>query len=116
MGTDVRQIYPADASRRTSCDGPFADSIRPIPGASVARLPRVPHRVHAMARSAPTRPSRKRAAARRPAPRPRSRASTRSRGPLLHRDLRRELTGIAAIGAGVILAGVLLLPGGGAVA
>jgi DNA segregation ATPase FtsK/SpoIIIE, S-DNA-T family len=69
-----------------------------------------------MARSAPTRPSRKRAAARRPAPRPRSRASTRSRGPLLHRDLRRELTGIAAIGAGVILAAVLLLPGGGAVA
>jgi DNA translocase FtsK/SpoIIIE-like protein len=70
-----------------------------------------------MARSAPTRPSRKRAAgSRRPAPRPRSRASTRSRGPLLHRDLRRELTGIAAIGAGVILAAVLLLPGGGAVA
>jgi S-DNA-T family DNA segregation ATPase FtsK/SpoIIIE len=35
---------------------------------------------------------------------------------LLHRDLRRELTGIGAIGAGVILAAVLVLPGGGAVA
>jgi S-DNA-T family DNA segregation ATPase FtsK/SpoIIIE len=35
---------------------------------------------------------------------------------LLHRDLRRELTGIGAIGIGVILAAVLLLPGGGAVA
>src|SRR6202163_852670 len=117
MGTDVRHRSPAGASRRSSCDGQFADSIRPVPGASVARLPRVPHRVHAMARSAPTRPSRKRAAgSRRPAPRPRSRASTRSRGPLLHRDLRRELTGIAAIGAGVILAAVLLLPGGDAVA
>jgi FtsK/SpoIIIE family/FtsK alpha domain/Ftsk gamma domain len=72
-----------------------------------------------MARSAPTRPPRKRqrnAGSRRPAPRPRSRAATRSRGPLLHRDLRRELTGIGAIGAGVILAAILLLPGGGAVA
>ncbi|HEY8673746.1 MAG TPA: DNA translocase FtsK [Candidatus Dormibacteraeota bacterium] len=72
-----------------------------------------------MARSAPTRPPRKRqrtAGSRRPASRPRSRASTRSRGPLLHRDLRRELTGIAAIGAGIILAAILLLPGGGAVA
>jgi FtsK/SpoIIIE family/FtsK alpha domain/Ftsk gamma domain len=72
-----------------------------------------------MARSAPTRPPRKRqrtAGSRRPASRPRSRASTRSRGPLLHRDLRRELTGIGAIGAGVILAAILLLPGGGAVA
>src|SRR6202165_185272 len=116
MGTDVRHRHPAVACRRPSCDGRFADSIRPVPGASVARLPRVPHRVHAMPRSAPTRPSRKRAAgSRRPAPRRRSRASTRSR-PLLHRDLRRELTGIAAIGAGVLLAAVLLLPGGGAVA
>jgi S-DNA-T family DNA segregation ATPase FtsK/SpoIIIE len=35
---------------------------------------------------------------------------------LLHRDLRRELTGIGAIGAGVILAAVLVLPGGGAIA
>jgi DNA segregation ATPase FtsK/SpoIIIE, S-DNA-T family len=71
-----------------------------------------------MARSAPTRSPRKRSAgsSRRPAPRGRSRASTRSRGPLLHRDLRRELTGIGAIGAGVILAAILLLPGGGAVA
>jgi hypothetical protein len=72
-----------------------------------------------MARSAPTRPPRKRqrtAGSRRPAARPRSRESTRSRGPLLHRDLRRELTGIGAIGAGVILAAILLLPGGGAVA
>jgi FtsK/SpoIIIE family/FtsK alpha domain/Ftsk gamma domain len=72
-----------------------------------------------MARSAPTRPPRKRqrtAGSRRPAARPRSRASAPSRGPLLHRDLRRELTGIGAIGAGVILAAILLLPGGGAVA
>jgi hypothetical protein len=72
-----------------------------------------------MARSAPTRPPRKRqrsAGARRPAPRPRSRASASSRPPLLHRDLRRELTGIGAIGAGIILAAILLLPGGGAVA
>jgi DNA segregation ATPase FtsK/SpoIIIE, S-DNA-T family len=72
-----------------------------------------------MARSAPTRPPRKRqrsAGSRRPASRPRSRAAARSRGPLLHRDLRRELTGIGAIGAGVILAAILLLPGGGAVA
>ncbi|MGD0194837.1 MAG: DNA translocase FtsK 4TM domain-containing protein [Candidatus Dormibacteria bacterium] len=35
---------------------------------------------------------------------------------MLHRDLRRELTGIGLIGAGVILAAVLVLPGGGAVA
>jgi FtsK/SpoIIIE family/FtsK alpha domain/Ftsk gamma domain len=72
-----------------------------------------------MARSAPTRPPRKRqrtAGSRRPASRPRSRASTRTRAPLLHRDLRRELTGIGAIGAGVILAAILILPGGGAVA
>jgi S-DNA-T family DNA segregation ATPase FtsK/SpoIIIE len=69
-----------------------------------------------MARSAPTRPTRKRTPSRRPASRPRSRASTSSRTPLLHRDLRRELTGIGAIGAGVILAAVLILPGGGAVA
>jgi DNA segregation ATPase FtsK/SpoIIIE-like protein len=70
-----------------------------------------------MARSAPTRPSRKRTSApRRPAPRSRSRAATSSRAPLLHRDLRRELTGIGAIGAGVILGAILLLPGGGAVA
>jgi hypothetical protein len=69
-----------------------------------------------MARSAPTRPTRKRAPSKRPAPRPRSRASTSSRSPLFHRDLRRELTGIGAIGAGVILAAVLILPGGGALA
>jgi DNA segregation ATPase FtsK/SpoIIIE, S-DNA-T family len=72
-----------------------------------------------MARSAPTRQPRKRqrtAKSRRPAPRQRTRASASSRGPLLHRDLRRELTGIGAIGAGVILAAILLLPGGGAVA
>src|SRR5580704_15316467 len=69
-----------------------------------------------MARSAPTRPARKRTPSRRAAPRPRTRASASSRSPLLHRDLRRELTGIGAIGAGVILAAVLILPGGGAVA
>ncbi len=69
-----------------------------------------------MARSAPTRPTRKRTPSRRPAARPRSRGPASSRGPLLHRDLRRELTGIGAIGAGVILAAVLVLPGGGAVA
>src|ERR1700722_17090116 len=69
-----------------------------------------------MARSAPTRPPRKRPPARSAAPRPRTRASASSRSPLLHRDLRRELTGIGAIGAGVILAAVLILPGGGAVA
>jgi S-DNA-T family DNA segregation ATPase FtsK/SpoIIIE len=72
-----------------------------------------------MARSAPTRPPRKRqrtAGSRRAAPRSRTRASAPSRGPLLHRDLRRELTGIGAIGAGIILAAILLLPGGGAVA
>jgi S-DNA-T family DNA segregation ATPase FtsK/SpoIIIE len=70
-----------------------------------------------MARSAPTRPSRKRTSgSRRPAARPRARAPRAGRAPLLHRDLRRELTGIAAIGVGVILAAVLLLPGGGAVA
>src|ERR1700680_1698635 len=69
-----------------------------------------------MARSAPTRPTRKRTPSRRPASRPRSRASAASRSPLLHRDLRRELTGIGAIGAGVILAAVLILPGGGAIA
>ncbi|MGA8521891.1 MAG: hypothetical protein WB807_02405, partial [Candidatus Dormiibacterota bacterium] len=70
-----------------------------------------------MARSAPTRPSRKRVSGpRRPATRPRARAPRAGRPPLLHRDLRRELTGIAAIGVGVILAAVLLLPGGGAVA
>jgi len=69
-----------------------------------------------MARSAPTRPTRKRTPSRRPAARPRSRASSSSRAPLLHRDLRRELTGIGAIGAGVILAAVLILPGGGAIA
>src|SRR5580700_10968093 len=69
-----------------------------------------------MARSAPTRPTRKRAPSRRTASRPRSRAAKSSRTPLLHRDLRRELTGIGAIGAGVILAAVLVLPGGGAVA
>jgi len=72
-----------------------------------------------MARSAPTRPSRQRqrtAAPRRPAARSRSRGSSSPRTPLLHRDLRRELTGIGAIGAGLILGAVLLLPGGGAVA
>ena len=69
-----------------------------------------------MARSAPTRPTRKRTPSRRPAARPRSRAASSSRAPLLHRDLRRELTGIGAIGAGVILAAVLVLPGGGAIA
>ncbi|MGA8635292.1 MAG: DNA translocase FtsK [Candidatus Dormiibacterota bacterium] len=69
-----------------------------------------------MARSAPTRPTRKRAPSRRPPARSRSRAAARSRTPLLHRDLRRELTGIGAIGAGVILAAVLILPGRGAVA
>ena len=70
-----------------------------------------------MARSAPTRPPRKRTTgSRRPAARPRARAATPSRAPLLHRDLRRELTGIGSIGAGVILAAVLFLPGGGAVA
>ncbi len=69
-----------------------------------------------MARSAPTRPTRKRTPSRRPAARPRSRGQAPSRAPLLHRDLRRELTGIGLIGAGVILAAVLVLPGGGAVA
>jgi hypothetical protein len=69
-----------------------------------------------MARSAPTRPTRKRTPSRRPAARPRSRGPASARAPLLHRDLRRELTGIGAIGAGVILAAVLVLPGGGAVA
>jgi hypothetical protein len=69
-----------------------------------------------MARSAPTRPTRKRTPSRRPAARPRSRGQASQRAPLLHRDLRRELTGIGLIGAGVILAAVLVLPGGGAVA
>ncbi len=72
-----------------------------------------------MARSAPTRPPAKRqstAGSRRPAARSRSRGSTPSRSPLFQRDLRRELTGIGAIGAGVILAAVLILPGRGAVA
>src|SRR5580704_12831851 len=69
-----------------------------------------------MARSAPTRPARKRTPSRRAAPRPRTRASASSRSPLLHRDLRRELTGIGSIGAGVILAAVLILPDGGAIA
>ena len=69
-----------------------------------------------MARSAPTRPARKRTPSRRAASRPRTRVSASSRPPLLHRDLRRELTGIGAIGAGVILAAVLILPGGGAIA
>jgi len=70
-----------------------------------------------MARSAPTRPPRQRqrtAAPRRSSGR--SRGSSSQRAPLLHRDLRRELTGIGAIGAGLILAAVLVLPGGGAVA
>ena len=98
------------------CGGRFADSIGPDPGASVARLPRVPHRVHDMARSAPTRPTRKRTPSRRPAARAARAPRPASRSPLLHRDLRRELTGIGAIGAGVILAAVLILPGGGAVA
>ena len=69
-----------------------------------------------MARSAPTRPPRKRTPSKRPPSRSRARASTSSGSPLLHRDLRRELTGIGAIGAGLILAAVLILPGGGAVA
>src|ERR1700683_4711736 len=69
-----------------------------------------------MARSAPTRPKRKRTPSRRPPARPRSHGPSSPRAPLLHRDLRRELTGIGLIGAGVILAAVLVLPGGGAVA
>jgi len=69
-----------------------------------------------MARSAPTRPTRKRTPSRRTPSRSRSRAASASRSPLLHRDLRRELTGIGAIGAGAILAAVLVLPGGGAIA
>ncbi len=69
-----------------------------------------------MARSAPSRPTRKRTPSRRPAARPRTRGAASPRAPLLHRDLRRELTGIGAIGVGVILAAVLVLPGNGAVA
>ena len=40
----------------------------------------------------------------------------RARTPLLSSEQRREITGVAAIGAGVIAGAVLLLPGGGAVA
>src|SRR5579862_3324917 len=69
-----------------------------------------------MARSAPTRPSRKRTPSRRPPARPRTRGAASPRAPLLHRDLRRELTGIGAIGVGVILAALLVVPDGGAVA
>ena len=73
-----------------------------------------------MARSAPTR----RRPARRAVPAKRGRISTRSRRapkkatrqPLLTSEQRREVTGVAAIGVGLILAAVLLLPGGGSVA
>ena len=71
-----------------------------------------------MARSAPARrrPARRRqvpakrgriSRSRRPAPR---------RAPLLSPDLKREISGVAAIGLGLIVAAVLLLPGGGAIA
>ncbi|MFN2582972.1 MAG: hypothetical protein ABR498_09565, partial [Candidatus Dormibacteria bacterium] len=73
-----------------------------------------------MAHSAPAR---RRPRSRRPVPAKRGRISTgrrtaRSpqRAPLLTPALRREISGVAAIGAGIILAAVLLLPGGGVVA
>ncbi|MGH7687246.1 MAG: DNA translocase FtsK 4TM domain-containing protein [Candidatus Dormibacteria bacterium] len=73
-----------------------------------------------MARSAPTR----RRPPRRAVPAKRGRISTRARRapkraarqPLLTSEQRREVTGVAAIGVGLILAAVLLLPGGGSVA
>ena len=72
-----------------------------------------------MARSASTQ---RRPAARRPgSPSPRRRPKrgrglASARGPLLSLDLKRELIGVSAIGIGLILAAVLLLPGSGALA
>lgn len=48
--------------------------------------------------------------------RPPRRTPRRPRTPLLSPEQRREITGVAAIGVGVLVAAVLILPGGGAVA
>ena len=72
-----------------------------------------------MARSATAR----KRPARRPVPAKRGRISRRPRrtpasrrAPLLSSEQRREITGVGAIGAGVLVGAVLILPGGGAVA
>lgn len=71
-----------------------------------------------MARSATTR---RKPAARRRVPATsgriaRSRRGKRSRAPLLSVDLKRELSGVGAIGLALIIAAVLAVPGGGAIA
>ena len=71
-----------------------------------------------MARSAPARrrPARRRQVPAKRGRISRSRRAAAPRTPLLSPDLKREISGVAAIGLGLILAAVLLLPGGGAIA
>ncbi|HEX4579612.1 MAG TPA: hypothetical protein VH498_06380, partial [Candidatus Dormibacteraeota bacterium] len=72
-----------------------------------------------MARRAPTR---SRPTTRRRAPAPRGRAARAPRrapvrhDPILTPDQRRELSGVALVGVGVVLGVVLLIPGGGSIA
>ena len=69
--------------------------------------PRTPTRSRSTPARAPSRRGRGRGAARRAAP---------SRAGLLSPDQRRELSGIALLGIGILLAVVLALPGGGSIA
>ncbi len=71
-----------------------------------------------MARSASSRrpPARRRPASRGRATTARGRASKAPRAPLLSLDLQRELIGVGAIGLGLVVGAVLLLPGTGSVA
>jgi DNA segregation ATPase FtsK/SpoIIIE, S-DNA-T family len=68
-----------------------------------------------MARRAPTR-SRPAARRRTPARTPRTPRRARLRQELFTADQRRELSGVGLLGAGAVLAVVLLIPGGGSVA
>ena len=68
----------------------------------------MPTRTQTRPRSRPARPATRRPAARRqPGPR---------RRPLLSPDQRRELSGVALVGVGLLLAVVLAIPGGGSIA
>jgi S-DNA-T family DNA segregation ATPase FtsK/SpoIIIE len=96
------------------------DGLQPIPlhitheaATRRARSTRAPSR----SRPGSRRPARGRATPTRSRPSPaRRRAPQNRHAPLLNADQRRELGGIAAIGAGLVLTAVLALPGGGSIA
>src|SRR5438132_11920747 len=108
-----------EGSARTSIDSlvSFCCYDRPQSRPRIRYHPRF-RRERTLPRSATrNRPAPRRSSTpRRRAPAARSRTARLSRERLLSGDQRRELSGVAVIGLGVIIAAILLIPGSGAAA